>query len=760
VTDAAIDAVLTVPPPTFTEGEAADFARELFGVEGTARSAGSERDQTFLIAADRQTVMKISNAAEDPARLDMEALAAQRIAQVDPGIPVAMPWKVAGSDEYRARIERASGTHWARMYDALPRASFYARPLTDGGINEWGAMAARVGRALRGFFHPAAGRVMLWDVQHALRLRPLLSTVRDDELRDLVTRALDRYEQEVTPLLPTLRHQVIHTDLCASNVLVDGSGAISGVIDFGDASWSALVVDLAAVLETVVDGREQNVDEFFRVSRLAIDGYESVTPLEPDERRIIGELLAARMCAGIVIPSWRAALYDGQQQFPHLGAQAGKILHLFESLGWDEVRSRLGGREPGEGSTTAQLVERRQRVVGPAMTPPTYRAPVHFVRGDGVWLIDAEGRKYLDAYNNVPVVGHEHPRVVEAIVRQARGLNTNMRYVHETAIQVAERLIASTGGALDTVLFVNSGSEANDVAWRLARSATGGSGGIASDYAYHGITEAISALTPEDWVERHEPEHVRTWRPANAVDDFAAAVAALDERGHKPAAAIMDAVLTSDGIIDLSTRVAQQLVRLTHDAGAVWIADEVQSGYGRTGAAMWGYQRLGVEPDIVTLGKPMGNGHPVAAVLTRREIAEQFLPRGEFFSTFGGNPVAMAAALAVLDVMDDEGIVENARVVGAYLGGLLRELAEHTPQIGEVRQIGLAIGVDMRVPETGEADAVSAKTIVEAMRGASVGVLIGTTGRHGNVLKIRPPLAFRREHADRLVETLSQVLRA
>jgi 4-aminobutyrate aminotransferase-like enzyme/Ser/Thr protein kinase RdoA (MazF antagonist) len=749
MSDAAIDPVLTAPPPGFAEAEAAALARELFGVDGTATAVDSERDQTFLIEGNRATVLKVSNAAEDPARLDMEALAAQRIAQVDAGLPVALPWQVPGSRDFKARITRGPDTHYARMYDLLPgQAGVTGSSLSDEAVRSWGATVARIGRALRGFWHPAAGRVMLWDVQHALLMRPMLGAVADPDLRRLVEGALERYEREVTPIRPTLRHQVIHTDHCASNTLVDGNGHITGIIDFGDASWSALVVDLAAVLETVVDGREEDVDEFFRAARIALDGYDSVVPLEPDERRIMGELLAARMCAGIVIPSSRQRLYaTGDPVMPHLGAQAAKILRLFEGLGYEDVRRRLGGSAPGGGWSVPALVERRNRVLGPAMTPPTYREPLHFVRGEGVWLIDAKGRRFLDAYNNVPVVGHEHPRVVEAIARQARRLNTNMRYLHETVLEVAERLVASTGGALDTVLFVNSGSEANDVAWRIARAATGGSGGIASDYAYHGITEAISALTPEDWLAGHEPVHVRTWRPSSAVDDFGEAIADLKAASFPPAAAIMDGVLTSDGIIDLPLDVAAELVRRTHDAGGLWIADEVQSGHGRTGAQMWGYQRLGITPDIVTVGKPMGNGHPVAAVITRSELAKSFAPQPEFFSTFGGNPVAMAAALAVLQVMDDERIIDNARTVGNYLGAQLR--AMESPRVREVRQIGMAIGVEV-------VDAASASNIIEEMRRA--GILIGSTGRNGNVLKIRPPLVFQKEHADQVAETMGAVL--
>jgi 4-aminobutyrate aminotransferase-like enzyme len=609
-------------------------------------------------------------------------------------------------------------------------------------------MAARVGRALRGLWHASARRTMLWDVQHALLLRPLAAAVTDHEVRGLIERALDRYEREVAPALPTLRHQVIHTDHCASNTLVDEAGNVTGIIDFGDVSWSALVVDLAAVLETVTDGVEEDPDDWFRRARLALDGYEKLTPLEPAERRILGELVAARMCAGVAIPASRATLYDDPNALmAHLRGQAVKVLRMFETLGWDEVRRRLGGREPGEGQSVGALAERRSRAFGPAMTPPTYREPLHLVRGEGVWLIDAEGRSYLDAYNNVPVVGHEHPRVVEAIVRQARRLNTNARYLHETAIELAERLSATTGGGLDTVLFVNSGSEANDVAWRIARAATGGSGALTTDWAYHGITDAVNALTPEEWGTGPAPAHVRTWRPTDPAD-FTRALDELTKAGHKPAAAIMDAVLTSDGIIDLG-EAATDLVRVTHAAGALWIADEVQSGHGRTGTRMWGYQRLGIEPDIVTVGKPMGNGMPIAAVITRRELAQRFSPHGEFFSTFGGNPVAAAAALAVLDVMDDERVIANAAAVGDYLGSLLRDLATRHETIGDVRAVGLAIGVEL-------VDSASAKEVVEGMR--RQGVLIGRTGRRANTLKIRPPLIFQREHADMVAQTLDRVI--
>jgi 4-aminobutyrate aminotransferase-like enzyme len=766
----AADPVLTAPVPAFTDGDAAALARQYFGVEGVARSVPSERDQTFLVDGDRPAVLKISNAAEDPTRLDMEALAAQRVAQLDPDLPVALPWRVPGTfgtdddpTAYRATQRAADGVHYVRMYDRLAgRASVHGATLRDDAVRDWGTMAARVGRALRGFWHPAARRVMLWDPQHALRFRSMLDLVPDPKARALVSRALDRFQALVTPAWPTLRAQVVHTDLCTSNILVDDAGNVTGIIDFGDSSYSALVVDVATVVESLVAGREG--DEVFRTARIAIDGYERVTPLEPGERAILGEIVAARACAAIVIPAMRAAVYaEGGPPQPELPGEGVALLELLDSAGPEEVARRLGGREPGQGRSLDGLVERRGRLFGPALTGLTYRKPLHLVRGEGVWLIDADGRGYLDAYNNVPVVGHEHPRVVEAIVRQARRLNTNMRYVHETALEVAERLTASTEDGLDVVMYVNSGSEANDLAWRIARAVTGGTGGICTAFAYHGISEAIWALSPEDWSGRAQPDNVRTWTPPDPLRgvaanpaEFARAIDELRTTGHPPALAILDGVLTSDGIIDLDPALVRELVRLTREAGALWVADEVQGGHGRTGSVMWSYQRFGIVPDIVTIGKPMGNGHPVAAVITRHDIAERFAQTTDFFSTFGGNPVAMAAALAVLDVIDDERIVDNTHETGDYLRAGLRELARRFAQIGDVRGMGLATGVQIVRPGTTEPDPATTRQIVNGMRDR--GVLIGTTGRADNTLKIRPPLVFARGHADLLVETLEDAL--
>ena len=567
----------------------------------------------------------------------------------------------------------------------------------------------------------------------------MLPTIRDATQRELVETVLDRFDAVVAPAWPMLRAQVVHTDLTTDNALVDDAGRITGIVDFGDMCHSALLVDLASLLDSLLSGRID--EELFRAARLVLDGYQRITPLEPLELRLLGELLAARAAVTIAISSWRSSrgLEDPAFAERYNDAVARTIVTLLD-VGWDEAARRFGSEVPPSATDRAPLTHRRSAVMGPALETLTYDEPILMDSAHGVWMTDVDGRRYLDAYNNVPSIGHAHPRVSEAIARQARRLNTNLRYLHAGAIELAERLVATCPADLDTVFFVNSGSEANDLAWRLATTATGRRGGLCTDFAYHGISHAIAPLSPESWPGGRRPDHVETWEVPDArrgehLDGaaFEAALARLTAGGHAPAAVILDAVLTSDGYPTVEPALAQAWQEAARRAGALWIADEVQGGHGRTGESLWSFERLGLVPDVVTLGKPMGNGHPVGAVITRRPIAQAFADETVFFSTFGGNQVSVAAALAVLDVIDDERILERTLVAGDALRAAIRAEAAGHPAIVDVRGVGLAIGVECRDRET-------ARTIREGLRAR--GVLIGTSGRSGNVLKVRPPLAF------------------
>ncbi|MEO6821218.1 MAG: aminotransferase class III-fold pyridoxal phosphate-dependent enzyme [Candidatus Nanopelagicales bacterium] len=766
---AGIDAVLHALPSRITPDVAVAVAAQTFGVDASlATDLGSERDQTFVLcdtAGERLAVMKVSNPAEDPARLDMEALGG-------PG---------AGVDSCRAPWQGPDALQWVRMYDVLPgRARLDPLTLDDVALQAWGDTTARLGRALRGFIHPGAIRRLPWDVQHAAACRPMIPAIADPYARLAVTAVLDRFDDVVAPRWPVLRAQVVHGDLTVDNVLADEDGIITGIIDFGDMSHTALVVDLASVLDSL--GTDRTGEEMFRTARLVLDGYQRITPLETDELTLMGELWAARAAVGVAIASWRAAEgLEDPDYAQRYNASALATVEQVLSTGWARSAELLGAPRSGPmalmpapaqaldaGNTRRALAQRRDAVFGPAMEPLSYFDPLEMAAADGVWMVDTEGRRYLDMYNNVACVGHSHPRVASAVARQWRVLNTNLRYLHHSAIELAERLTSTCPPSLDTVLFVNSGSEANDLAWRLAAHHTGSSGALCTAFAYHGITAALAELSPETlFTSGPAPtgiNQVERWAPPDGyrglhtdTSEFVAGLERLRQRGVAPAATILDGVLQSDGVLDLDPEYVQELLRLTHAAGGLWIADEVQGGHGRTGDAMWSFQRFGIEPDLVTLGKPMGNGQPVGAVITRRELVEKFSHDTVFFSTFAGNQVSMAAAHAVLDVLADEHVLARVQVAGAELRRAVRAATAHDDRVGDVRGMGLANAIEIvRDRQSQLPDATTAARVKERLR--DLGVLVGTTGPAGNVLKVRPPLAFTAALVPTFVSALEHAL--
>jgi 4-aminobutyrate aminotransferase-like enzyme len=697
----------------------------------------------------------------------MQAAALRHIERVDPGLPVmrVLPDTVG---ESWAEVRGPDGRNYpVRLFTFLPGRVTANTALTTGAIWSFGRTTARLGRALRGFFHPAADYEILWDISRVLGLRPLLDHLPDAARRAQVERVLGRFETRVAPVLPGLRAQVIHGDMSLDNVLLDDDLRVSGIVDFGDMTHAPLVCDLAVSVADVLHGRADAID----AAEAMIGGYVSVTPLEDEEAALLADLVAARLATEVTVAAWHGRLYPDNAAYltgSEPGARA--FLDAIEAMGFDAVARRFRDAcrgLPYRHSGTGALLERRRRAL--PRSPLFYEHPVHLVRGEGVWLFDPDDRRYLDCYNNVPVVGHGHPRVVRAVAEQQRLLATHSRYLHEAIVELAERLKATLPPALDAVLVVNSGSEANDLAWRIARAATGRSGAVVSAYAYHGLTEATHALSPEEWAKGELPGHVATvpapdgyrgayrretegWaeRYATHIGDAAQALG-----GHGFAAIYLDPAFTADGILVPPPAYLAEAARWTRALGGVLIADEVQAGHGRYGTGLWSFQPSGIEPDMVVMGKPMGNGFPVAALVVRSQLLAAVPEEVELFSTFGGNPVACAAALAVLAVIEDEGLVASAAETGSYLRQGLEALAGRHPVIGDVRGEGLLLGAEL-VDEEREPAAGRAGRVTEAMR--ERGILISTTGPAGNVLKIRPPLVFQREHADLLLQTLDEVL--
>jgi len=732
--------VLETQPPRFTPDEVARIAADLFSPEGTATDLGSERDETFLIDdGGSGAVIKISNLGEDPAVLDLEHAAIEHVVRVDPGLPVA---RVRGE---RATFRGPDGVHHVRLFERL-HGHVGGPELDDRAVYAYAATHARLNLALRSFFHPAAGRELLWNLEHTPKLRALLDAVDDPDRRLLVTRVIDAFEERISPRWPRLRTQVVHGDLSLENVLLDDRDRINGIVDFGDCGYTGQVADFAVALASLVRGRPGG--DVFRVGRIAVDGYASRLPFESEELAVLGDLVAARLAMIVAISAWRVRRYpDNAEYIQAWDDDSWALLELFDGMGADAVAQELGA--PRAPTPTGDLARRRADTLGAVLTPLTYSRPVHVVRGEGVWLYEADGTRLLDAYNNVPVVGHCHPRVTEAVVRQTRTLNTHARYLYEPLIELAERLVASMPqeAGLDTVMLVNSGSEANDIAWRIATAVTGRRGAIVTEHAYHGVTDAVADLSPEEWPPEQRPAHVARIAPPGSGADVARGLERALAELDGIAATFLDGGLTSDGIWTPSAEEVATVVRRTHDAGGLFVADEVQAGHGRMGEHLWSFVHYGISPDVVTLGKPMGNGYPVAAVVTRRELVERLPFAGRVFSTFGGNPVAARAALTVLDVIEDERLVAHAKRVGEGLVAGLREL--RSSEIVEVRGRGLLVGVQLTGPE-------AAVRAVDRLREA--GILLGRTGPRDDVLKIRPPLVFAEEHAAMLVDGLRDAL--
>jgi 4-aminobutyrate aminotransferase-like enzyme len=421
---------------------------------------------------------------------------------------------------------------------------------------------------------------------------------------------------------------------------------------------------------------------------------------------------------------------------------------------------------------TSQLFERRQQLMGSAYQL-FYDTPLHLVRGEGVWLWDADGRKYLDMYNNVPHVGHCHPHVVEAICSQAKTLNTHTRYLHQNVLNLAERLTNKLPDELDTAMFCCTGSEANELALRIARTVTGGTGMIVTEFAYHGNSKAIYEISPESIPDAERPDYVVTvpapdtyrgpHRGEDAGDRYAQyvseALELLRSRGIKPAAFVVDTIVSSSGVVKLPPGYLGKVAQIVRSAGALFVADEVQPGFGRTGSNFWGFEVDDFVPDIVTMGKPMGNGHPISSVVTRRDLVDAFAGHDDYFNTFGGNPVSCAAGLAVLDVIENEDLQRNALDVGAHIVDGLWRLAGKHDCIGDVRGTGLFLALELvndreaRTPAT-----VLTGLVVNNLRHR--GVLTGSIGPDDNILKLRSPLVLGKDEADYMLGILDESLMA
>jgi 4-aminobutyrate aminotransferase-like enzyme/Ser/Thr protein kinase RdoA (MazF antagonist) len=766
--------ILETQSPDFPIEKVNDIANKLYGLTGELSPLDSERDQNFRISTETgdQFVLKIANSAEYPAIIDMQIKALEHIALVDPALPVPKVLRSRNGLTIE-QIQAENGTnHHLRILTYMPGDPPKDNPTDQALLRPMGACLAQLTLALRGFFHPIAGYELLWDLKNTSKLRQYLPHITDINHHELVSYFLDRFDQNVLPLIPNLRAQIVHNDLVPDNILVavNDPGQIVGVIDFGDMTHTLLINDLATTIAPMICGHTDPVGTAMEI----IAGYDEIIPLEDAELRILYDLIGARLTMLNVIAYWRVGIHPNNREYiiggvektwPTLEAwraldSADITRNFFRICGiWEEEEVKPKLKETKE--SFQSHLERRDRLLGPC-TYLFYERPLHIVRGMGVWLYDDDGNRYLDAYNNVAHVGHCHPHVLNAITKQGRLLNTSTRYMHGLILELAEQITSRMPESLSVCMFVCTGSEANELAWRMSKLVSGNSGALITQYSYHGNGDATTKFSTETIPQERLPSHIQTIHPPTSNTTFrepdsgmSSAIRILNEQGHQPAMLILDSGFTSDGIYTVPKGYLRALYTNTRAVGGLCVADEVQAGFGRLGSHFWGFNFDDVVPDIVTMGKSMGNGHPIAAVVTRPDIAEVLERDTGYFNTYGGNPVSCAAGFAVLNVIEKEGLQQNALEIGQYIRDRLRPIQKDFPVVGEPHGSGLLLGVDI-VNSNNLPDHEKANRIMNHMR--ENGVLIGITGKNSNILKIRPPIVFQKEHVDILLAALTKAL--
>ncbi len=773
------------PRPELTPSEAAKIALEHWDLPGRVRPLPSYIDANFRIDGSEQSyVLKILNASEPPEELDFQHQAMRWIDDRTPGVGPRIVATRSGHDAQTISV--AGQPHLARMVTFLP-GDLYANatPHPPALQNSLGEFLGRLDRTLEGFSHPAANRYLRWDLKHAGWIADHLHEIEHPEHRRLAQAHVVRFIQDIEPRLGELPTSVIHNDANDYNILVrerDGRRQIMGVIDFGDMVRSNTVFELAIACAYAI----MHQHDILEAAAHVIHGYHGQRPLTALERAFLMPLAGIRLATSVIVSAQDAKNDPNNQAYIRISEQpAWRALEQLASVDPQLARATVEDACDEAGPTQrprlqirqarAKLAEDRRRRLGTAMSL-SYREPLKIIRGSRQFLFDDEGRAFLDGVNNVCHVGHAHPRVTAALADQAARLNTNTRYLHHNIVEYARRLTALFPDPLRICFLVCTGSEANDLALRMAQAHTGRRGVVVVDGAYHGNLSSLIELSPykcEGPGGSGLAPHVRKvpmpdpyrgiYRDGDGelgpryAHHVETQMAALAEAGHPPAAFLCESILSCGGQIVPPDGYLTAAHRHARAAGAVCIADEVQVGFGRTGRHWWGFEMHSAVPDIVTMGKPIGDGHPLAAVVTTPEIAASFDNGMEYFNTFGGNPVSAAVGLAVLDVMESERLRDNATTVGDHLLTELRGLMDRHERIGDVRGVGLFLGVEfVRTRDGREPDAQAATAAVEAMRGR--GVLLSTDGPDHNVIKIKPPMVFTTDDADRVVRGLDEVL--
>ena len=636
-----------------------------------------------------------------------------------------------------------------------------------------GTVLGKMDASLAGFRHHGMHRHYEWDISNAADVNQFIPSIKNHEQRRIAGYFLLQFEAEVLPVLHKLRKAYIHNDANDYNVLVK-NGTISGLIDFGDMVYAPLINNVAVACTYAMLGKEDPVSAAIHVTA----AYHQQHALKPAETDLLYYLVAARLCISVCRSAYKRETESENEHHYITERPAWQLLEKLVAINPLRMQHALREACGMEGliSTATNhndLLEQRKLHIGRNLSI-SYKKKLKIVRGALQYLYDDEGNTYVDCVNNVSHVGHCHPSVVRATQKQVAILNTNTRYLNDHLVDYAKMLTATLPAKLRVCYFTNSGSEANDLAIRMSRHFTGQKDVIVLDHAYHGTSTTAIEMSPYKFDGKggfgrmqyiHKAMNPDGYRgPFRSSDpeaghkyatDIARIVESLKQAGKSPAAFICETLLGVGGQIPLPDGYLKAVYEHVRSAGGLCIADEVQVGFGRVGEKFWGFELQDVEPDIVVLGKPIGNGHPLAAVVVTDEIADAFNNGMEYFNTYGGNPVSMATGKAVLQAIQGEEMQAHALQTGNLLMEALRRLAPRHPLIGDVRGMGLFVGIELvRDRQTLEPAVPEIDMIVERMKDR--GFLLSTDGPLHNVLKIKPPLVFNEKNATDMVAALDE----
>jgi len=611
--------------------------------------------------------------------------------------------------------------------------------------------------------YPAlAQRHIPWDIANTVEQKSYLQYVDHPERKRLIHYFLKQFEELVIPVIPTLRKSILHNDANPMNVLFEGNDVI-GFIDFGDMVYGCTIFDAAIALAYIM----MDQDDPLSVAIEFINGYNIELQLTEKELSLVYYLVAARLCTTQLM-SAKSRADNPRNEYANIDEDRAyrllkKLLSINPRKVEDELRQVCGFESILNRSNKDQH-NKRNKYISKGLSV-SYDMPISMERSGLQYMYGEDGSTYLDCVNNIMHIGHCHPKTVEAGQRQMATMNTNTRYLYDSLNDYAEKLLEKLPAKLDKIFFVNSGSAASDLAIRLAKTYTQREDLIVINQGYHGNTQIgidISSYKFDGKGGKGAKEFIHkismpdTYRDLRSGEEYAEEVSPLF-LSHSVAAFIAEPILSCGGQLVLPQNYFSSIYDKVRKAGGVCIADETQVGFGRVGKCFWGFQLQEVEPDIVIMGKPIGNGHPMAAVACTNEIAEAFENGMEFFSSFGGNPVSCEIGLAVLEVIEEEGLQQHAKDMGDYILEQWNELKEKHDCIGDVRGVGLFLGIEfVNSKITKEPDEHLANKIVQEMK--DIGFLLSTDGPFHNVIKFKPPMVFDKENADILFRNLDKVI--